>query len=377
MMNRHLCLLPGALGLLGLLAGCGDPSAAPAVITPTAVATTAVELDAGYVQTAAYTGRVEPRMDSELGFELGGLLASVGVEEGAAVERGAVLARLDTARLNARREESLAGLQQVRADLELARSTLERVREAHAYKGVSRQRLDEAEQAVNRLEAAERVAAASLNRIEVDLGKARLRAPFDGVVVERLADPGQVLAPGMPTLRLQSTGAAVVRVGIAPAALDGLVTGRRYELEIGGKRYDAVLDSVVPRRDETARTIDVRFSLDAAVAHVRPGDLARLEIETFVDEPGLWVPLDALAEGARGLWTVLVAERADDTTFLLERRTLEILHATNGEAFVRGALHEGDLLVASGVHRLVAGQRVVLTDDDRARLARRGRGAPQ
>lgn len=376
-MIRHLHWLLSATALSGALVGCSGPAANPTAANTTSVSTSTVERESGYVQSAAYTGRVEPQMDSALGFELGGLLAAINAEEGEAVARGTSLARLDTARLEAQLDESHAALEQVRADLELARSTLARVSEAYGYKGVSRQQLDEAEQRVNRLEAAERVAAARAKRIEVDVGKADLVAPFDGVVVERFVDPGQVLAAGTPTLRLQSTDAPEVRVGIAPAVANGLTAGHRYELEIGGAHYDAKLLSVVPRRDETARTVDARFVLESADAYVRPGDLARLEIDTWVEEPGIWVPIQALAEGERGLWTVLVAEPADDASFMLERRALEILHATAEQAYVRGALREGDLLVASGTHRLVAGQRVVPSNDDSARLARRGREARQ
>ena len=350
------------------LAACGEdqPSAAPAQAVR--VATVPATVDTGYQAESSYTGRVEARLDSQLGFEIGGLLADVAVDEGSVVSKGAALARLDTARLDAQRAEARAAVDQVRAELDLATATLARTEEAFAYKGVSQQALDESRQQVAALEAAAGVAAARLDRIEVDIAKATLRAPFAGTVVRRVSDPGAVMGPGQTLIALQSTEQPEARIGVSPDAAQALVVGEAYTLGINDRPVEARLKTILPRRDEATRTLDVIFTLDDSASGVRPGDLARLDIERYVSMPGYWVPVSALIEGPRGLWQSLVAEAADDG-YVLVKHTLEILHADERRAYVRGTLESGDLLVSEGTHRVVAGQRVELGSDSRLATA--------
>jgi len=363
MLIRSLTALTGLTAAV-LLVAC-SPEAAPTGPLPLKqVATVAVTESGGYEQLSSYTGRVEALLDSALGFEVGGLLSAVSVDEGRRVARGEVLARLDTARLQARRAEAAAALDSVRADLKLAESTLARTQDAFSYKGVSQQQLDEARQRVTSLQAGERVAAARVDSIDVDLAKAELRAPFDGVVTGRFADPGVVLNPGQPVMQLQSDGAPEVRIGVAPDVAAELVAGDSYELLINERQWPAKLKAVIPRRDASTRTVDALFELLASSVAVRPGDLARLDTSTRIDTPGYWVPLTALVEGPRGLWQVLVAEAqapGEDAGYRLVTRTLEVLYADGNRAYVRGTLAAGDLLVSDGLDRVVQGQAVKLS----------------
>ena len=354
-----------------LLAACGKAEQPVEAPEPTSVATISIEAAAGYEQVSRYTGRVEARLDSRVGFEVGGLLADVLVDEGATVSRGDTLARLDTARLNARRSEAVSALRQVEADLNLADATYARTAEAFSYKGVSQQQLDEAKQRVNALSAAREVAAARLQSIDVDLGKSRLAAPFDGVVTARFTDPGQVLTAGQAVMQLQTLDRPEVRIGIAPAAATSLQADSEHALTINGVATLATLKTIIPRRDEATRTIDALFVVEESAHTVRPGDLAELEIPTWIEAPGYWVPLAALSKGTRGLWQGLVAIPGNEGTHELQTRTLEILHAEDERAFVRGTLNRGELLIADGTHRVVAGQFVRV--DATSRLAQQPR----
>ncbi len=352
--------LSGLILSVFFLAACAEdrPADAPAA-QAVRVATVEPLADTGFRAASSYTGRVEARLDSQLGFEIGGLLAAVSVDDGSTVEKGAALARLDTARLEAQRAEAQAAVDQVAAELELAIATLARTEDAFSYKGVSRQALDESRQQVAALKAAAGVAQARLDRIEVDITKATLRAPFAGTVVRRAADPGAVLSPGQPLISLQSAEKPEARVGVSADAADALVVGDVYTLGINNRPVDAILKTIVQRRDEATRTVDVIFSLGGATSAIRPGDLARLDTERFVPTPGFWVPVSALIEGPRGLWQSLVAETAEDG-YVLVKHTLEILHADERRAYVRGTIKPGDLLVSEGTHRVVAGQRVLV-----------------
>ena len=366
-MNRRVYALSPVL-FAALLAACGTEAPPPAP-TPKFVATLEAEQADGYAESRSYSGRVEAARSSALGFEVGGLLVEVLVEEGDVVREGDVIARLDTARLDASRDEAHAAVAQVAANLELAVSTHRRTEGAFEHRGISEQQLDEARQRVSALEAEQRVAEARVQRIDIDIDKSSLRAPFDGVVVRRSADPGIVLAAGQPIVDMQSARSPEVRVGVSPGAARTLAAGTSYPLTINGQRVQATLRAVVPQRDEVTRTVDAIFVVTDDASFVRPGDIAELVTETFIDAPGFWVPAAALVEGPRGLWQVLVAQSGGGDGYVLSGRTLEVLYADADRAYVRGTLANGERFVSGGTQRVVAGQTVRL---DTSRVARAG-----
>ena len=106
-------------------------------------------------------------------------------------------------------------------------------------------------------------------------------------------------------------------------------------------------------------------------ADVLPGDLARLSLEQRVEEPGFWLPIAALAEGSRGLWTAYVVMPLEDgvnatsgATHYLQPRPVEILYEATERVFVRGALSDGDMFVTGGLTRVVPNQQVRLAEGD-------------
>ncbi len=348
-------------------AACGAeevPTEAPSAL---AVSPYEVERADSYEMAQRFNGSVEAARRSSLGFELGGELAAVLVDEGATVAAGTVLARLDTARLRAARAEASAALKQAQAQTDLAKATLARIEGALEFDGVSIQEVDEARERAQRTESAATAAEARLQRIDIDLAKSELRAPYDAAVVSRFVDEGQVLGAGQAVLEVQEAAALEVRLSVSGGVVDSLARGARVELDIDGRAAAATVAAVIARRDLRTRAIEVILELDEG-APARVGDIAELRFDRTIREPGFWVPVDALTEGARGVWNVLAVREpgrdapgvADSTgaTHVLERRPVELVYQEANRVFVRGALEDGDVIVGGGLHRVVAGQGV-------------------
>lgn len=322
-----------------------------------------------YAVRREFAGRVEARRESRVGFELGGKVASVLVNDGEFVEEGQVLAVLVTELLEARRAELVALRNQARAELELAAITRQRVREAHALNAVSSQAWDEAEKHYLAKKAALAQAESAVQSIDVQIRKSALVAPFDALIAERFVDEGQVISTGQRVLHLLERANPEVRIGVAGDAVDRIAPGQRHELIIRGRRIPATIRSVLPVRDRRTRSIDVVFTLHTEFNGIRQGDLARFELERPVDEPGFWLPLTALTESSRGLWAVYAVKGGDKETGTLERRDLELLHQEADRVFVRGTLAEGERIVVGGLHRLVPGQAVRIASIDKTLTA--------
>lgn len=354
------------------LSGCdsaGDAVAAQSEMSALAVDTDRVVAESGYTVRRDFAGRVEPRRASQVGFELGGELDRVLVEEGDFVRAGSALAQLDTARLTARLNEANAALAQAESGSELAGRTLERSREAASFDGISAQELDLAIDAEATARAALAAAAARVNSVEVDIAKSTLRAPFDAIITRRFVDEGQIVPAGQPVLGVQETAAPEVRIGVAGGLSRRLEAGQARQLVVNGHTIEATVKAVLPLRDPATRTVDVIMSIQDV--EVLPGDLARLSLEQRVEEPGFWLPIGALAEGSRGLWTAYVAmplksrtEAVSGATHFLQPRPVEILYEATDRVFVRGALSDGDIFVTGGLTRVVPNQQVRLADGD-------------
>ena len=338
------------------------------------VATYTVERVQGLDVTRQYTGMWEPARMSLLGFELGGTLITLSVDEGETVRAGDPLASVDTLRLDARRAEIAAAQAEARAARELAKLTFDRTAEAAARGAVSPQRRDEAAQDLALREATFERTTRQLETVDADLAKATLLAPFDGIVTRRWVDEGAVVGAGAPIVTLEETDQWELRVGLSGRRASGLSVGDRVRIRQDGQTRSGTIQRLVPTRDPATRTVDVIVTPAQAPVDVRTGDLAMAEFTFTRAEAGVWLPLTALTADTRGLWAAYVPRPTDvPGEFTLERRSLDVRHLDGERVFVAGNLQSGERVVADGLHRVVTGQRVRLLPDrlDPDRLAQR------
>lgn len=323
---------------------------------PIPVRTQTITAGGGLVLGDQFTGMMMARRTSDTGFETGGRVVDVRADVGERVEKGAVLARLDTRALNARLRAAEAQIAEAEAALKIADTTVGRNRMLTEEGLLSSQAFDEAsaqsEAAMARLALAK--AQADALRVQIDL--ATLRAPFAGVVTERFLDEGTIAGPGAPILRLVELGAMEVRIGLPQTVATTMVPGDTYTLEIAGQTTQGVLRSLTGVVDASQRTETATFEV-AGADGMQPGAVARLVRDRSSDEDGLWVPISAMTEAGRGLWAVYAVEPSGNG-FVIEKRLIEVIHAEADRAFVRGSVFEGDRFVIEGLQRLTPGMAV-------------------
>jgi RND family efflux transporter MFP subunit len=326
---------------------------------PLTVATTAIRMQDGYERTVGHTGRLEAARQTSLAFERGGLVLAVAVDEGATVRRGDVVARLDTAALVTSRQQLEARRRELEAQRQLARVTLGR-RARLTDQGFSpEQRRDEAETSVAQFTAAIEQVVAQLAAIDLDVRKSELVAPFDGTVAARGVDDGAVVSAGTAVVTLLETGRRQVRVGLPPAVARTLDPARTYTITAGDTRLEARLVARRPDIETGTRTVTVLLDVTGGADTTMLGDIVSLDIATTVPERGAWVPLTALKEGRRGLWTILTVDDGGAVP-VVKPEAVELLHADAGRAYVRGTFRDGARVLVNGTDRVVAGQRVAL-----------------
>ncbi|BBM82443.1 efflux RND transporter periplasmic adaptor subunit [Candidatus Uabimicrobium amorphum] len=311
-----------------------------------------------YVVKYPYVGKIAAKRTSQVGFEISGQIESLVFDEGDFVRKGQKIATLNVDRLLARKSELISKLKSAKANLELAKLTLNRFRNAKL--GVSFQNLDEAQQNYYMQKANVSLAQAQIKTVEVDIKKSTLFAPFTGTISKVYIDLGQVVSLQQPVIWLMSNHLLEAQVGITREGIDNITIGKKYPIEIHGRKVTAVATAILPNRTSMSRTIDVIFDLPR-LEGVAVGDLAVFYTKYTKQKKGTWIPISSLVEGVRGLWSCYVAV-PQKHQYRLVAHPLQIHAYRNNYVFVESNLRNGDYVVSTGIHRVTAGKFVQILE---------------
>ncbi|MFK7965303.1 MAG: efflux RND transporter periplasmic adaptor subunit [Burkholderiaceae bacterium] len=344
-------------------------------LPPTIVTSGTVNRQNHYEQQRRFSGRVESARRTDLAFELPGRLIELAVDEGQRVNVGDVLATLDRSALELRREEQEAARRALQSDRRLAVLESRRQKRLKGDGYASGRAFDEARLKVAGLGARIEQIDAALRGIDLDLDKTILRAPFDATVGQLNLEAGAIVSPGTPVLTVFEQALAQVRVGVPQRLASGLKAGQELTLMIADRQLPARLVRLRPDLNAQTQTVSaiVEFSREALAdgnsalsTSLLFGQTAQLQMNDRVEANGFWIPLTALREGQRGLWTMttLTPDPRDDELYQVGSSAVEVLHADGDRAFVRGGPEDGALYVTTGLHRLSRGERVRIEQVD-------------
>jgi multidrug efflux system membrane fusion protein len=319
----------------------------------------------------AFAGSVRAREESPLSFQIGGHLVRRLVDMGARVSKGQVLAELDPKDVALQVDAARAQLTTAQADLQLATAERDRYRALGQKQVVSRSQVDATENTAKAAAARVQQAQAQFDVARNQAGYASLRAPSDGVIAERLAEAGQVVAPGQSVFMLAGDGDREVQISIPEQRIATFKVGQPVLIELWtqpGKMIPGRIREMSPVADAQARTFAARVELPPGTA-VELGQSARVYA---ADGPGagLSVPLAAVfaKDGAPALWVVT----PDAHAAMNEGASTGILHlipvrlGPYGEERVPvlAGIRSDDWILAAGVHLVRDGQKVELIDRD-------------
>ena len=349
-------------GLLGLVA-CGSDEPAEGPARPAMV----VQPGAAGAAASAYPGEVRAQHEPALGFRIGGKISRRLVDVGERVKAGQALAELDAADVALQLESARATLASAESDLALADSELERYKGLIDRQLVSRSQYDERVSAQKAAEARVRQAKAQAAVSGNQAGYAVLRAPKDGVIAQRLAEAGQVVAAGQTVFVLAENGEREVAISVPEQSAAAFTPGRELRVELWsapGKFFPARLREIAPAADPQARTFAARVSFDAGDTGAEIGQSARVYALQDTGD-ALAVPLSALYEmdGKPALWVV------DPATAKVNLRPVQVGPYGETAVPVLSGLQPDEWVVAAGVHLLLEGQRIKPIDRDNRPVA--------
>ncbi|MBY0519496.1 MAG: efflux RND transporter periplasmic adaptor subunit [Sphingomonas sp.] len=335
----------GIMAIAGTLAACAGSApkqSPPDGPPPVRIATVGAEQHAGMITGV---GTVALRREASLGFTSAGRIARLTVNEGDQVRPGQLLAALDTTTVSA--DLARAKAERVRAAAEFRRSS-----NLIAQGWITRPRLENAQAS---LEAAD----ASVRAAEFQRTNATITAPGNGVVLARLAEPGQVVAAGTPVLVVgEAASGYVLRVPLSDRDVTKLTDGAPATVTLaamGGTPIAGNVIEIAGRGDRATGTFVVEISLPAD-PRLRSGQVGQARITVAAQAvTRLKVPATAVFAARAGEAFVYVVDRARRRVSV---RRITIADTSDDGIEVTGGLRRGELIATSRIDRLKDGMTI-------------------
>ena len=275
-----LLLIAGGLGYALRSQGSDSPGDATLPVAsrpaPTAVQQTAASPATDEaIWTAAGYAEPAPPFPMTISPLISGRIVEFTPLEGERVAAGQTVARLDSALLERKRRERAAEADVKRASLRLAESTLARTRALEAIGSASKRELEQAESTLAVITAELEMIDTEIAGIDAEIALCTITAPSDGVILERLAMPGQWAgpdaAPAIATLydpdRLQ------VWVDVNQRDAGRLLPGQKASISFDaapGESFEGVVERIQPRASIAKNTVQAKISLPTAPPGLRP-----------------------------------------------------------------------------------------------------------
>jgi RND family efflux transporter MFP subunit len=296
----------------------------------------------------SFSGTLQARYQSLLGFRVAGKIIHRGVEVGDRVTKGQILFRLDPTDYDLQ-------LQVAQADLEAAKSQLVqieaeegRLADLRKTRSTSQSDYDLAvslrDTARSRMQAAGNRETLAKNQRQY----ADLVADQDGLVTRLMAEVGQVVSPGQPVGQWVH-GTELEAVVSVPESMQQALSQSRASVEfwsMPGVSVPCTLREISPIADPASRTYDAKFTLVDPPTGLAIGMTANVVIYRD-QEDGFSIPMGAIAEsqGSPIVWRIVADGR-------VQAVPVEILKYGSQFATVRGSLGQGDQIISAGVQRI-------------------------
>lgn len=329
-----------------LLAACGSAAgnAAPGdVADPTPVRTAPVSHET-VARPIAATGTLGMKEEVTLAFKIGGVTRAIFADAGARVRAGDTLATLDLREID-------ATVSRARSAAEKTARDLARARRLHADSVVPLAQLQDAE-------TADAVARADLETARFNRRYAVIVAPASGVILRRLAEPGELVTSGQPVLVLGSMARGMVlRLGLADRDVVQVRRGDRAVVRfdaLPGRALAGSVSEIAAAADPSTGTYTVEVRLPETRS-LTSGFVGRAEIHPAASRPVTLVPIESLTEADDSAGTVFALAPDGHRA---ERRRVSIAFLAGDRVAVTNGLEGISKVITDGAAYLADGQRV-------------------
>jgi RND family efflux transporter MFP subunit len=347
---RSLSRVPPVL-VLTLLAACSrqDAAAPPA---PRLVDAQTVKLSAGMGSDLTLVpGLVASSNEVQVASRLSGYIRSIDVREGQSVQQGALLLEVDPSEVQGQLDQQRAALAQAQAGLANARADAQRFDSLYRDGAVARQQWEQVGLRAQVAQQQVAAAQAGFDSAAAQMRYAAVRAPIAGVVAQKLANPGDLAAPGRTLLVIEGLGRLQVQTQVPDATYAQVHSGDAVPVFAGANTLQGRVAEVVPVADPLSHTHLVKVDLPAN-AGLDSGSFVRVGFAAG-SSPQLRLPQQAVVERA-GMTGVFVVDAAGIAHFRLVRLGAQ----AGAQVDVQAGVSAGETVVTSHLDAVENGVKV-------------------
>lgn len=316
-------------------ASAPEAAAAAAAATTQPIVVRKVEQD----QDVEVVGSIQAETQTTLSARLVGNILEIHVDAGDAVRKGDVLVVLDSAAPKARVEQARQGLRSAEASLTLAQIQVDRLTHLAEANASSKIELDEWTARLNMAKADVSRSQQAIVEAETGLEDAVIRAPFDGIVIDRQAEPGEQAAPGKPLLTMYDPSRLRLEASVGESYAGNLKIGQPLAVTIdalSSQQRQGRVSQIVPSADPNSRSFLARVSLDDA-SSLYPGMFGRVRVP-LGRQAVLQIPLAAVHE----IGQVSFVNVVPNGKSAVERRAVRLGQQRDQAVEVLAGLSEGE-----------------------------------
>lgn len=327
---------------------CAQQESGAIPITVTKVLATDI---APYVPAA---GTVFSRNETQITAGMAGRIEWV-AEPGDAVSAGEPVARFDCEMLNLQRERQVAQTDRARVNFENLSRELERLESLLGTSAISELQLERTQASRDLANGDVRIARITIRETESQLRRCIVRAPFSGVVTQRLRNGGEDVERSVVLAAMTDTQNLEVRASVPIRYLPRMQAGVLAEVRMNELRLEGRIRKVVPAANSQSQTFEVRLELPKSASQiVAAGQLVSVSLPLSANA-ALTVPRDSVVLRADGAFVMRI-----NSEQVAERVAVEVTEASGNVLAVRGELQSGDQIAVRGAESLEDGELVAV-----------------
>ena len=362
-MSFHLSLATGrvfryctlALGVSALIA-CSKTEAPKEPLRAVKVITIA---GSNLNVEGVYSAEIRARVESRLGFQVGGKLLQRSVEPGQRVAAGQLLAQIDARDYQLAAQSAQAQLSAAQSQRDLAAAEYKRFEALKAQNFISGAELERRETALKAADASLNQAKAQAQAQSNQTSYASLSASHAGVVTAVDGEVGQVVSAGQPIVRLAHDGPRDAVFAVSEQMVMGLKLGQAMQATLlsTGQILNGKVRELAASADPVTRTFAVKLSL-ADSTNLPLGVTVNVHAGPTVGNAPLVIKLPTSALRQEGQSTVVWV--LDEATMTVNTQAVQLGMVDGNEVVIQSGLKPGQKVVSAGVHVLAPGQKVTL-----------------
>ena len=303
-----------------------------------------------------YTGIVEAVNQSQLSFERAGKVVKLHADFFDYVQKGQLLGEQEASTQRATKDALVAAIDKHKAEKVLLEAAYERALTLMKKGEMSVQQFEEAHYRLTAVQLNLKQLNAELDKTDLEVKRASIYAPYDGVITNRLVDFYEVVSPGQTVFTIVNPFSLRAKIGFPADFQTYFKANQEVKLTIGSAEVPGILVGRDIQEIAKYKTVAMHFKL--ITTDVLPGELAGIKVFKSIAIPGYWVPTSSLVAASKGRWSVYRVSSENQVV----RAYVDVQYINNDMAYITGELGDVVKLIVDGVNSIVPGQTIAYTD---------------